>query len=509
MLFSLAREQQGVSAKGSTPTGDELRHLAVQCLDLQGTALWLYEFDAYAIVWANAAALELWGAQDCSELASRIMRNEMSEGVASRLAQYREDFRHNPTREFNEPWTLYPNNEPVFLNCVFRWCPLPGGRDATLIEATPEAQPSPASQRATDALLHSQVMTALYSSDGAELYANRALRDALGPGPLPFGEGFHDPGAREDFLAGLTTNGHHRDTIQIATRQGSRWYDVQAARCRDAATGKASFQISATDVTLAHENAQALEDARDQALSADSAKSEFVARMSHEMRTPMNGILGMVELLKRSKLDEAQRKKVEVLKASGKALLSLIEDVLDLSSIELRSMRLKPESFDPYDLAHSVVEGLKPHANEKGLRLILNIEPEVPSSAYGDAARLAQLMRNLIGNAVKYTEKGWIILSLATDDEERLQVEVSDTGPGIPAVHREAIFRKFHQLDRGGADQKSGVGLGLSICKEIVALFGGEIGVREAPSGGACFWFSIPGILISKSQSGQKLPRSA
>lgn len=465
----------------------------------QRTPLWLYEFEKFAITWANPAALRLWNATSVEELAARELGRDMSDNVRSRLKQYCEDFQAYPDRTFRETWTLYPSDTPLLLECTFRWCPMPDGRPATLVEGRRMDASDPVTVRSLDALLHSEVMTALFSEDGRALYANRAMREYMGPIAQKFGDGFQDPSQRQKLLDGLAKNGSHREVIQAATVHGLRWFDVQAGQCRDAATGQPAFHLSATDVTAMHETEEKLRNARDRALSADRAKSEFVASMSHEMRTPMNGVLGMVELLSRTQLDDRQRHQVDILRDCGQALLHLIEEVLDLSSIELGSMRLKIEEVELHRIARSVVDGLRPPAEEKGLKLLLEIDPELPETGVCDGARLAQLMRNLIGNAVKYTNNGWVLLSLNRAGARGLRVEVTDTGPGIPASDRQRIFEKFLQLKSDYSGSRGGVGLGLSICRDLVDLFDGSIGVDEAPGGGALFWFELPEVLPLRS----------
>ena len=395
---------------------DDVARFAVERMD---TALWLYEFEESRIVWANPAALKLWNAASVQELAERQFREAMSQSVADRLTQYREDFGADAEGEFLETWTLYPGDVPILVDCKLRWCPLADGRACTLVEASPKSSDEPATLRSLDALVHSEVMTALYSMSGEELYANRAQRQAFGSGARAFGSCFADPDARDDFMKQLTRQGKHRATVACQTQGGERWYDLQAMTCRDVATGAAAFHVSATDVTETHAYEQELKTARDNAVAAERARSEFVASMSHEMRTPMNGILGMVELLSNSPLNERQRKQVKVLRDSGRALLSLIEDVLDLSSMELKATKIRRGSFDPHELVRSVVEGLKPPAQNKGLILDYEINHKVPRTAWGDSPRLAQLMRNLIGNAIKFTPRGSITLRVARHGPRR------------------------------------------------------------------------------------------
>ncbi|MFK7945050.1 MAG: ATP-binding protein [Paracoccaceae bacterium] len=423
----------------------------------------------------------------------------MSPTVKGRLAQYCNDFQEFPKRSFHESWTFYPNETPVLIDCTFRWCPLSDGRPATLIEGRPMAAMDPVTVRGLDALLHSEVMTALFSEDGRALFANRAMRHYMEPIAQKFGDGFQDPTKKDAFLSALSKHGSHRETILAETINGLRWFDVQAGRCRDAATGQPAFHLSATDVTAMRRTEEELRAAHDQAQSADQAKSEFVANMSHEMRTPMNGVLGVVELLARTKLDDQQRHHIDILRDCGKALLHLIEEVLELSSMELGATRLKTSEVNLHEIAHSVVEGLRSPAEKKDLKVLLQIGPDVPASGICDGARLAQLMRNLIGNAIKYTENGWVLLSLDRVRENDLRVDVVDTGPGVPEADRARIFEKFTQLKDGCRPSYAGIGLGLAICHGLVTLLDGEIGVTAAETGGARFWFELPGVIAAES----------
>ncbi|MEM9059929.1 MAG: ATP-binding protein [Pseudomonadota bacterium] len=483
--------------------------IAAARLDRFRTPIWIYDFDAYAIVWANQAGLKLWQAESIAELSARTMEAEMSPAVEERLAQYRKSLSQDPNRVPVETWTLYPAGVPTLMDCTFHWCQLPGGRDALLVEADLQNPMEPEVLRCVDALLHAEIMAALYADDGTELYSNRAMHKALGARGLPFGDGFVDRDATYGFRSGLAQSGAHRATVQVRTKAGRRWFDMHAVRCRDAATGQQAFHVSATDITATYLQERKLRAARDEALSADRAKSEFVATMSHEMRTPMNGILGMVELLSFSGLTDKQASQLEIVRESGKALLALIEDVLDLSSLEIRAITPVREPFDLHDLAEAVVGGLQLPARDKGLKLRLSIANGVSREGIGDARRLAQLMRNLISNAIKFTLKGSVDLMISREGRSTLRVDVIDTGPGVPADQHDQIFQKFHQLDGSRAKHEGSVGLGLAICKELVALFGGRIGVLNVSTGGARFWFTIPDVLanshyIHKRESGSE-----
>ena len=235
--------------------------------------------------------------------------------------------------------------------------------------------------------------------------------------------------------------------------------------------------------------------ARDAALEASRAKSQFLANMSHEIRTPINGVLGMTELLLSSTdLDERQRRYAETVAQSGNALLSVINDILDFSKIEAGKLDL---DFAPFDVRQTVEESLElmaERADRKGLELLCDISPGLQTSVQGDANRLRQILINLIGNAVKFTDRGEIVVRMAEipdgSDAMVLRTEVQDTGIGIEPENQPQVFESFAQADDSNTRNFGGTGLGLSISKQLVELMGGEIGVESTPGQGSTFWFT-------------------
>lgn len=246
------------------------------------------------------------------------------------------------------------------------------------------------------------------------------------------------------------------------------------------------------DVTKSAEHAEQLERSRAAAQSANEAKSRFLANMSHEIRTPLNGVLGMAQLLQRTDLDDRQSFYLQTLRDSGAALASLVDDVLDLARIEAGEVRLLDEPYDLKALFTTARSAVAAQAAEKGLLVTASLSPALPHSARGDSGRLKQVLINLLGNAVKFTESGRITLQAEPGPAGFMRISVTDTGPGVPDAIKDRIFERFTQADSSSTRRQGGVGLGLAICSDLVALAGGQLGVTDAPEGGACFWVEWP-----------------
>ncbi len=248
------------------------------------------------------------------------------------------------------------------------------------------------------------------------------------------------------------------------------------------------------DVSALKAREAALAEARAEADRSRQAKADFLAHMSHEIRTPMNGVLGMTRLLQTTELDERQRLFVSALASSGEALMRIIDDVLDVSKIEAGKMRIAAAPFDLWRTAEDAATLLSAGAAEKGLALHLRIDPTLPRAAIGDAGRLRQIMLNLLGNAVKFTEAGHVLLSLSRVPSEaglRLRIEVSDTGPGVPEAARAALFSRFAQADATATAGVKGTGLGLSIVAALSRLMEGGAGFESGEGRGSTFWSEV------------------
>jgi PAS domain S-box-containing protein len=300
-----------------------------------------------------------------------------------------------------------------------------------------------------------------------------------------------------------------RAELQLSHRDGSPyWTNMELQPLKDDAGQISRLVAIQSDITAAKQFEARLVRAKDDAETADRAKSEFLAVMSHEIRTPLNGVLGFTRLLLETQLTAQQRDYIDTIRSSGDSLLHLLNDILDFSKMDASGMQLEIAPFDLRGCIEDTLDVLIAPASIRGLELIGDIALDTPQAVVGDRGRLRQILLNLAGNAVKFTEKGEVCVTVRTIAASasqtpdavapsgahlsRMRFEVRDTGPGISPDQLAKLFKPFTQADSSATRKHGGTGLGLAISKRLVALMGGEIGLHSAEGTGSTFWFEIP-----------------
>ncbi|WP_157400085.1 MULTISPECIES: PAS domain-containing hybrid sensor histidine kinase/response regulator [Ramlibacter] len=324
----------------------------------------------------------------------------------------------------------------------------------------------------------------------------------------------------------LATVEGYFDRLRAAQGGGGALFfrDELECRCKDGATVWVELTVSpllrpddslveilgvARDISERRRYEVELRGAYDAAEAANAAKSEFLAHMSHEIRTPMNAVLGLAQVLQREPLANNQRDMVARIRGAGQSLLSILNDVLDLSKVEAGQLRIEPRPFELSSLLADIDSLMGQAANAKGLTLRVALPDTGADLLLGDGLRLEQVLLNLIGNAIKFTERGEVTLITSCSERNeaglRLRFEVRDNGIGIVPEALERLFEPFAQADAGISRRYGGTGLGLSICKRLVELMGGQIGATSEPGQGSCFWFELP-MLLAEAQAAPALP---
>jgi len=314
------------------------------------------------------------------------------------------------------------------------------------------------------------------------------------------GEVLHGPQTEPEAIQEIeealhTHRGLAREVLHYRKDGRIYWAALTMTPISDEGAGRGGWVLVFADVTKRHQAQEALEKARLAAEAANRAKSEFLANMSHEIRTPMNAIIGMTELALCTDLSAEQQEYLATVKESADSLLRLLNDILDLSKIEAGKLEIDSVEFNLADLLGETMKAMAVRASQKGLEIAWHLPREVPEQIIGDPARLRQILINLVGNAIKFTDRGEVVVRVEpqwqTETEVALHFAVSDTGVGIPGDRLERIFEAFTQVDSSTTRRFGGTGLGLTISSQLIELMGGHIWVQSKVGKGSTFHFSV------------------
>jgi signal transduction histidine kinase/CheY-like chemotaxis protein len=481
-------------------------------LDFDGLRrpIWIFDDVRKRKVYANRAAVALWGAASLEELLARDF-SDQSPAVRVRMADIAKRVQQGAAVE--ERWTFYPNGAPVVVQTTISRIALPDGGPGLLLEGSRVATNAD-EHRAVEALRHTSALVSLYDADGFRVFGNPAALASYPDARPRFSEIFVNADAGgtlwSSVLAGEAVEGAYR----VLTAQGPRWHGLAARRTPDPVTGEICVLVNETDITEEVEAQSALADARERAETAMAARQDFLANMSHELRTPLTSILGFTDLLDGSPLDDEQRRRLARIRDAGTVLLDTLNDVLDFSKLEAGGVNLEVGPFELRALLGTAAGIFEAQAGAKGLDLKLAVDPRCPEWLEGDADRVRQVLVNFLGNAVKFTGAGSVVLGAtcregAAAGSARLELAVTDTGVGVPAAMLDVVFDRFAQAGPDVARKFGGTGLGLAISKEIVELMGGQIGVDSVAGQGARFWCVLDLPVAVAPELGAPEPPSA
>jgi len=388
-----------------------------------------------------------------------------------------------------------------------------------------ELEAEEAQSRLQDAITNLDDGFVIFDKDDRLVVCNEVFRQQFGDGAkfLVKGETFENMTTKIAF-SGFIPNIEGKETefvdnlikqrnSDVGLSKTFQRHDGEWIRQRDKRTPSGDLVGVRTNITELKEREHDLEEATKIAEGAERAKSEFLANMSHEIRTPMNGVMGMAELLATTDLNAKQAMFTDVIVKSGSSLLTIINDILDFSKIDAGQMELDPAPFQLAEAIEDVATLVSSKVAEKDLELIVRVDPRLPDMIVGDVGRIRQIVTNLLGNAVKFTEKGHVYVNVdgqiikgGDGDVVKLKFSIEDTGIGIPQKQCSKVFQKFSQVDTSATRKHEGTGLGLSISSSLVQLMNGEIGVESKVGQGSTFWFEVELPIHGEMESERIIP---
>ena len=508
-----------VHQKGLNTCSDKkcYSHQDLEAFNLLNHPVWVFDIHNKAMWWANTASLKtVWSADSLEALLERNF-SDMSAATELRLLDYLDRFEKG--EQATDSWTFYPKGgSPCTVYCTMSGMYVEDGRMVMLNEAelrTTTETIDKGALRNTELLRHLPVPVGQFDAKGKVMKQNPEALHVFGgnkfcDGSCVLAGKERNPGCslidrfvdREEGRLALETvlrdGTDYSNEIEQNTKLGVHWFAVQMRKSKDPLTGEPVVLYSARDITAqveANNNATASALAKKEADEANMAKSEFVAVMAHEMRTPLHHVLGFLELLKGTELSLKQHEYLGLAETSASALMGVVNDFLDFTKLEAGKMSMEKISMNICDVAMASVKVLESKAAEKGLKLNTFIDKNI-FPVIADPMRIRQVLSNFLGNALKFTKEGEISLTvrrLPDDESGRIVIDfsVQDTGIGIDPEQQSRIFSKYQQANPSIARNYGGTGLGLAICKIIVETLGGSVGLESDIGRGSRFWFRI------------------
>ena len=540
-------ERQDIARRDYDPEQRIFSCAQLSILNLIVHPIWIFDYVERRMRWANNAGIEMWNASSLKELQDRSFQ-DISEASAKRMEEYMKQFELG--LNVSDQWTNYPKGKATTCHMNVSGVKFHEDGDnkhfCVMCEGIPLVKEEliQANTRGVEMLRHLPVAVAQFDLEGKVMYQNpeatisqkvplhrkeecklqadeeakeldasfhslstshrseystssdRNLLKSIKIPNADFLQRFGDPEIGNQLLEEIRMPTCDRKDFEasINSRTGPRWCAVQLRKGKDPFTGETVILFSASDKTDAV-RATAERKAREE-------KSEFLAIMAHEIRTPLHQVTGFIDLLDETNLDAEQKSLTRLLKSSAHGLMTVISDVLDYSKLEAGKMKIECIPYEPLSVMEGSLEAVRTSCEEKGLYLDLKWNKDVPFKLMGDPNRLRQILLNLLSNAVKFTEKGGITISASTmqhnpskqEPNKRpfVRFEVTDTGLGISEENQRVIFRKYQQADASVARNFGGTGLGLSICKLLAQNMKGSVGLQSQLGQGATFWVSLP-----------------
>jgi signal transduction histidine kinase len=401
-------------------------------------------------------------------------------------------------------WTVFPNfgkEGPKTINCCFSGIRLDDDRVAFLVEATYVSTHTGQKDaideitlRGLETLRHLPVAVRQFDKDGHIMDQNPEAMKLFGPPKEEeeFLNRFEDRELGESVLRKVQEGNDYQFEARQRTVDGTKWFSIKVRRVRDPVNASENVIIySARDVS------DIMSRAKEEADRINMERSEFFAVMAHEIRTPLHQVVGFIELLARTKLDEEQVDFVTMLQSSTQSLMAIINDLLDFTKMEAGKFKLESIPFEARAVIKGCMAAISPQAEEKGLRISSDIARGIPVKLVGDPNRLRQILLNIVQNAVKFTKKGGVDMTAVRLEDDKngrvvLRFVVKDSGIGVAPDHLSRIFNPYQQADASVSRNFGGTGLGLAICDSLVGNMGGRIGVESDLGKSTSFWFEIP-----------------